>query len=233
MGCSPLFCCFRNYRPNCIALTALITSIISLAFLIWGLADLHWFRKGEKVLYIIGFILIALIFISLICILILLNFRNTVNYITFNSTGKILCLLIIAFCIIAFILFLIAEILILKHYSDYESDMEKYLGYDYDIPSHDWAAAILPGFLTLIATVIIALCANVLYTIFNDNIVTSVLSYQPNPVLNQNSMTTIPNVTSPSPVIITGNNAGVVPPPIVNNPQNFPVYVSGTNLNMK
>ena len=111
--------------------------------------------------------------------------------------------------------------------------MEEYLGADYNIPAHDWKAVTVPGYLTFVATVIIALCANVLYKIFNDNIITSVLSYQSNPVINQNSMTTIPNVTSPSPVIITGNNAGVVPPPIVNNPQNFPVYISETNLNMK
>jgi len=228
MGITPLFCCFRNYRPNCIALTAFICNLITFAFLIWGLCDIG-FRKGEKAIYIIGFILLTISLIAIIGVFILLNLRNTSNYLTFNKIGKILCLIIIICCIIAFILFLIATICIIKNYADIEDSIEKYYGYDYDIPAREWCAAIIPGILALISSIIIALCANILYKIFNDNIFTSVIGAQPNPIiLNQNSMTTIPNINNQSPVIISGNNAGILPPMITNPP---PIYQSGTALN--
>ena len=226
MGITPLFCCFRNCSPNCIALTAFICNLITFAFLIWGLCDIL-FRKGEKAIYIIGFILMTISLISVIGAFILLNLRNASNYVTFNNIGKILCLVIIVCCLLAFILFLIAEICIIKHYADIENDLEKFLGYDYDIPAHDWCAAIIPGIFALISSIIIALCANILYKIFNDNIFTSVYGAEPNPItLNQNSMPTIPNVYNQSPIVISGNNAGILPPGT-----NPPVYQSGTAMN--
>jgi hypothetical protein len=228
MGITPLFCCFRNCRPNCIVLTAFIFNLITFALLIWGLCDIS-FRKGEKVLYIIGFILMTISLISVIGAFILLNLRNASNYITFNNIGKILCLVIIVCCLLAFIIFLIAEILIIKNYADIEDNLEKYLGFDYDIPKHDWCAAIIPGILALISSIIIVLCANILYKIFNDNIVTSVTGAEPNPViLNQNSMSTIPNAYNQNPIVISGNNAGILPPNGTNPP---PVYQSGTAMN--
>ena len=228
MGITPLFCCFRNCRPNCIVLTAFICNLITFAFLIWGLCDIS-FRKGEKVIYIIGFILMTISLISVIGAFILLNLRNASNYVTFNNIGKILCLIIIICCLIAFILFLIAEICIIKNYADIEDKAEKYLGYDYDIPTHDWCAAIIPGILALISSIIIALCANILYKIFNDNIFTSVIGAEPNPIIvNQNSMSTIPNAYNQNPIVISGNNAGILPPNGTNPP---PVYQSGTTMN--
>ena len=157
MGCVPLFCCFKNCRPNSIAFTALIVNIIAFAFLIWGLADIEFIRNGVKALYIIAFIFLALSLIALILILIFLNLRSGPSYITFNNIGKILCLLTILFCIIAIILFVIAEIFLIYDYDD----LEKILGKGRNIPRHDWAAVILPGILGIISSVIVALCANV------------------------------------------------------------------------
>ena len=231
MGCAPLFCCFKNCRPNSIAFTALIVNVIAFAFLIWGLADIEFSRNSAKALYIIAFIFLALSLIALILILIFLNLRNGPSYITFNNIGKILCLLIILFCIIAIILFVIAEIFLIYDYDD----LEKMLGKGRNIPRHDWAAVILPGILGIISSVIVALCANVLYKIFNDNILTTVSAYQNNPVnLNQISTTTVPNITQDQ-VVVTGNNVGAVPPMVPNNQPQFPVYVqqSGMNINMK
>ena len=231
MGMLPLFCCFKNCKPNCIALTAFICNLIAFAFLIWGLADIA-FRKGEKALYIIGFILMTISLISVIIVFILLNTRNSSNFITFNNIGKILCLVIIICCLLAFILFLIAEICIIYNYAKIEdsfNDVEKLTGIDIDIPAHDWCAAIIPGILALIASIIIALCANVLYKIFNDNIMTSVVGAEPNPItLNQNSVTTIPHINTPSPIVISGNNAGILPPMGKNPP---PFYQSGNVIN--
>ena len=46
MGCAPMFCCFLNQQPNCMALTGLAASIVAFAFMIWGLADL-WFKRDQ------------------------------------------------------------------------------------------------------------------------------------------------------------------------------------------
>ena len=127
-----------------------------------------------------------------------------------------LCLLIIALCVVSFIVLLIGYSLELKDYSD----IERREGPGRIIPNHDWTAAILPGILAFISSIITALCANVLYKIFNDDILTSILAYQnAYPVnVNQNSITNIQND-----VIVTGNNAGIMPP----------IYQSGNNLNNK
>lgn len=100
-----------------------------------------------------------------------------------------------------------------------------------NIPRHDWAAAILPGILGLISSVIVALCANILYKMFNDNILTSFDIYQNNnPMnINQNSITTIPNVQNPV-AIVSGNNSGIAPPVTPYN-QQTPAYESQTGIN--
>ena len=231
MGCLSLFCCFKSMRPNVITLIAIISNLIAVAFLIWGLADLLWYRKGRKALYIISFVLLCLTLILLVIIIAFLNLRIGPNFMTIYKVGKIICLLIIGLCILAFIFLLISEILILIDYND----IEDLLGPGRNISSHDWAAAILPGILGLIASVIVSLCANVLYKIFNDNILTSFDIYQNNnPMnINQNSMTTIPNVQNPV-VVVSGNNSGMIPP---TNPYNQPKPVfnseSGINYNNK
>jgi len=217
MGCSPLYCCFKKYQPNCIALTALIFNIIAVAFMIWGLADLEWsliIRKGRKALYIIAFVILCVTLVLLIIVLILLNLRVGSNYITCNNIGRILCLIIAILAILSFIFLIIDEILLIVDYAKWERDY----GPGRVIPSHDWAACILPGLLGIIASVIIALCANILYRIFYDNILGTFLDYQNNaPVhVNNNSVSTIPNVTQ-DPVAVTVNNPPIIAPPIIPN----------------
>lgn len=228
MGCLPLFCCFKNMRPNTIALIGIISNLIAVIFLIWGLADLDWpyFRKGRKALYIISFVFLCLTLALLIVVIIFANLRNGPNFMTFNNIGKILCLIIIGLSILAFIFLLIAEILILVDYSD----IEKAWPIGRFFPSHDWAAAILPGILGLIASIIVPLCANVLYKMFNDNILTSFDVYQNNnPMnINQNSMATIPNVQNPV-VVVSGNNSGMIPPITPYN-QQPPVFNTQTGI---
>ena len=53
MGCIGLFCCFKDMRPNVIALVGLVANFIAFVFLIWALADLPWFRNGQSSLYYI------------------------------------------------------------------------------------------------------------------------------------------------------------------------------------
>ena len=202
MGCIGLFCCYRTCRPTLVAIVGLVTNLIAIIFLIWALADLPWFTKAPKVLYIIAFVLICLCFICFIIIFILLNLRTGPNYLTYNNIGKILCLLIIGMSILAFIFLLIGGII----------ELAKMVKYREFCVGHDWAALFIPTILGLIACIIMALCANYLYTIFNLNIL-STLSYHQytlQTVVNPNSTTTIPNTT---PVII--NNAAT-PPVVVN-----------------
>ena len=68
MGIQPLFCCFSNMSPIISAITGIGASVLSFAFLIWGIADL-WFKKsGRGYLYniicscnfVLGFIYIII-----------------------------------------------------------------------------------------------------------------------------------------------------------------------------
>ena len=213
MGCVPLFCCFKNCQPKSIAITALIANVLAVIFLIWGVADLEFLvmRSARKALYIIAFVLFILLLILVIIVFILLFIRTTENYLTLNKIGKLLCIIIIVLSILCFIFLLIAWILVLVDYSDIEKILP-----GRQIPGHDWAAAIIPGIIGLIASIVIALCANVMYTIFNDNIVTPVIMFQTATPVNQQTITTVPNITT-NPVIITQNNPGVIPPIIPNN----------------
>jgi hypothetical protein len=225
MGCTPLFCCLKNFRPNVIAIIGIVANFITLIFLIWGAADITWFRDSSKALYIISLVLWILILLLLIGVLILLNMRGP-NFLTFNKIGKILCLIIIAFCIITFILFLVAEILVFKDFHDFNKSFKPF----FKIPGHEWAAAVISFILCLISSVIIALCANVLYKVFDDNLIVNISAYQTNNI-NQNSVTTIPNI-NPNPVVINGNNPGIVPSTVVTGNE-YPVYIqqSGVNIN--
>ena len=232
MGCTPLFCCFKNFRPSCIALTALITNIVAVCFMIWALADLAWKNNSRKALYIIAFILLCLTLAFLIVVFILLNLRKGDNYISINNIGKIFCLIIALLAILAFIFLIIVEIMLIVDYADIEKDA----GPGRQIPSHDWAACILPGILGLIASVVVALCANILYTVFNENILGSIFENQNNSPMNvvQNSMVSNPNVTQ-EPVVVTVNNPPTLPPPIIPNvePEKPKVQDILPNLNVK
>ena len=219
MGIAPLFCCFKNKSENCIVLTGLGASIVSFAFLIWGLADLTFDRNGVKSIYIITFILVCLCLLGFIALFILLNLKRTESYRTFNTFGKIFSLAIIFLCAIGFIFLFIAFIILIVDYADEEKNIPGQY-----FPSHEWAAVFLPSLLSLICLIIMALAANILFKVFNDKLIGT-----PYPVqINQNSMTTYPNI--PQPVIYPINNGPV--PPMGNN-QAYPVVVqqSGMNLN--
>ena len=219
MGVAPLFCCFKNKSENCIVLTGLGSSIVAFSFLIWGLADLWFDKKGVKAIYIITFILVCLCLLAFIALFIILNLKKTGSYRTFNNYGTIFCLAILVMCAISLIFLFIAFIILIVDYADLENDAS-----GQQIPSNEWAAVFLPSLLGLICLVIMALEANILFKVLNDK-----LTGTPYPVaINQNSMTTYPNI--PQPVIFPINNGPV--PPMGNN-QAYPVVVqqSGMNLN--
>ena len=216
MGVAPLFCCLKNFRPNVIAIIGIVANVIALIFFIWGVADITWFRNSAKALYIISFILWILILLLLIAIFILLNL-NGPNYYTFNKIGKLFCLIILGFIIVALILLIIGEILLLKDFHDFNKVFKPRS----KIPGHEWAAAIISLILCIICSVIIALCANILYKIFDDNLKTNPPAYQVS--INQNSVTTIPNMNT-NPVIVNVNNPPNVPSTVITGNE-YPVNV--------
>ena len=245
MGMEALFCCFRNQLPFCPAGTGIATSVLSIAFLIWGLADVGFKRKGVEVIYIIAFVLIILILIAFIVALILLVITiNPSSYRSVNNLGRILCLVIIIMCAVAFIFLLVTFIIQLVDYvklNNYIKDFAKgTIDEDYDpiwamyevihykqkdakILAREWVALILPLLISLICLPIMALAANYLYRLFFDRMNKPVNL----PVnVTQTTLPTYPNVQQPG---IFPNNNGPVPP--MGNNVVYPVEIqSGLNL---
>ena len=217
MGCAPMFCCFLNQQPNCMALTGLAASIVAFAFMIWGLADLWFKRKGVEAIYIIAFVLICISLVGFILVFIFRNLGKTESYRTINNIGKIICLIILIMCFVAFIFLLVAFIILIVDYADVEKAIPGQA-----FPDHDWAAVFVPSLIGLFCLVIMTLAANILYKVFNDNVIAT-----PYPVhVTQNSMTTTPN--PPQPVIFPVNNVN----PLANNmPYPVTIQQSGVNMN--
>jgi hypothetical protein len=219
MGIAPLFCCFRSQQPNCMALTGLAASIVAFAFMIWGLADLWFDRKGVEAIYIIAFILVCISLVAFIIIFIFLNLRKTESYRTINNVGRIFCLVILIMCFVAFIFLLVAFIILIVDYADVEKEIPGQF-----FPSHEWAAVFVPSILGLICLVIMALAANILYKVFYDYVMAT-----PYPVhITQNSMTTTPN--PPQPVIFPVTNGPAYPTPN-NVPYPVTIQQSGVIMN--
>ena len=220
MGMEALFCCFRGLGPKISAITGLGASVLSFAFLIWGLADLWFKRKGVHALYIITFVLVilALVGFALLFVFLMMTGQRAIN-----NLGRTICLVIIMICVLAFIFMLISWIILIVYYADLRKDL-KDIGSDETIPSHDWAAVFVPSLITLLALLIMALAANYLYKVFTDKMNTT-----PYPVnIPNNSMPTIPNVAPPE---IIPNINGPVPPMGNNVPFPVPIQQSVVNIN--
>ena len=224
MGMEALFCCFRNQLPFCPAGTGIATSVLSIAFLIWGLADVGFKRKGVEVIYIIAFVLIILILIAFIVALILLVITiNPTSYRSVNNFGRILCLVSILMCAVAFIFLLVSFIIQLVDYVKLNNDL-KDIQKDLKIPAKEWVALILPLVISLICLPVMALAANYLYRLFFDRMNKPVNL----PVnVTQTTLPTYPNVQQPG---IFPNNNGPVPP--MGNNVVYPVEIQ-SGLNMK
>ena len=229
MGMEALFCCFRNQLPFCPAGTGIGTSILSIAFLIWGLADVGFKRTGVEVIYIIAFVLIILILIAFILALILLVITiNPSSYRSVNNLGRILCLVAIIMCAVAFIFLLVSFIIQLVDYVKLNDgewvSIEIHKNQKGKILAREWVALILPLLISLICLPIMALAANYLYRLFFDRMNKPVNL----PVnVTQTTLPTYPNVQQPG---IFPNNNGPVPP--MGNNVVYPVEIQ-SGLNMK
>ena len=220
MGMEALFCCFRGLGPKISFITGLGASVLSFAFLIWGLADLWFKRKGVHALYIITFVLVIL---ALVGFALLFVFLMRTGPRAINNLGRTICLVIIMICVLAFIFMLISWIILIVYYADLRKDL-KDIGSDETIPSHDWAAVFVPSLITLIVLPLMALVANYLYKEFTDR-----MNLNPTPYpVTQNTIPTIPNISQPE---INLNINGPVPPMGNNVPYPVPIQQSGVNIN--
>ena len=211
MGMEALFCCFRGLGPKISAITGLGASVLSFAFLIWGLADLWFKRKGVHALYIITFVLVIL---ALVGFALLFVFLMKIGPRAINNLGRTICLVIIMICVLAFIFMLISWIILIVYYADS----------DKTIHSHEWAAVFVPSLITLIVLPLMALVANYLYKEFTDR-----MNLNPTPYpVTQNTIPTIPNISQPE---INLNINGPVPPMGNNVPYPVPIQQSGVNIN--
>ena len=211
MGMEALFCCFRGLGPKISAITGLGASVLSFAFLIWGLADLWFKRKGVHALYIITFVLVIL---ALVGFALLFVFLMRTGPRAINNLGRTICLVIIMICVLAFIFMLISWIILIVYYADS----------DKTIASHEWAAVFVPSLITLIVLPLMALVANYLYKEFTDR-----MNLNPTPYpVTQNTIPTIPNISQPE---INLNINGPVPPMGNNVPYPVPIQQSGVNIN--
>ena len=220
MGMEALFCCFRGLGPKISAITGLGASVLSFAFLIWGLADLWFKRTGVHVLYIITFVLVilALVGFALLFVFLMMTGQRAIN-----NLGRTICLVIIMICVLAFIFMLISWIILIVNYADLRNDL-KDIGSDETIPSHEWAAVFVPSLITLIVLPLMALVANYLYKEFTDR-----MNLNPTPYpVTQNTIPTIPNISQPE---INLNINGPVPPMGNNVPYPVPIQQSGVNIN--
>ena len=93
-----------------------------------------------------------------------------------------MCIIIIALCIISWILTLIFFIITGKHFSDIEKE----------VGGGDWAGLIIPCVFSLLGLILMALCANYLYKTFTELCETS--SFPVNQITESNNH---PNIAKP------------------------------------
>ena len=165
MGCC--ICCFSSCHPKSCAITGIVLSAITFVFLIWGVADMVWPNKAAKAPYIIGFVSILLVLLGFIGILIIRIVRNEQNKQSLDKIGKIISILILVLCGIAIVCYIIAEIILIIKYADYE-DSFNYIGES--LPARWWITALFPGIMSIILIPNILKSANALLRIFSKNI---------------------------------------------------------------
>ena len=220
MGMEALFCCFRGLGPKITAITGIGASVLSFAFLIWGIADVWFKKKGVEAIYIIAFILVIIALIGFILLFVFIIMRGSR---TINNLGRIICLVIIIICVVAFIFKIISLIILIVDYADLNKEL-KDMNSDERIPSKEWAAVFVPSLITLIVLPVMALAANFLYKEFTDR-----MNLNPTPYpVTQNTIPTIPNISQPE---IIPNINGPVPPMGSNVPYPVPIQQSGVNIN--
>ena len=193
IACICCYCCLTTLKPKTIEIIALICNIISIGFLIWGIADIPWddISTAGKVFFYItcGCVVLTLIFLlGLMCI----RCSGKINT-SKNSNAKCLCITLIVFDILAFILVIISEIIIFYNMDDKDDD---YYYYDYyygrrrqsKYSNREWAAAIISISAAELAILCHSYCANFLLKLISAKTNTSYLKYMEQKENNSNNI---------------------------------------------
>lgn len=193
IACLCCYCCLTTLKPKSIEIIALICNIISIGFLIWGISDIPWddISTAGKVFFYItcGCVVLTLIFLlGLMCI----RCSGKINT-SKNSNAKCLCITLIVFDILAFILIIISEIIIFYNMDDKDDD---YYYYDYyygrrrrsKYTNREWAAAIISISAAELAIICHSYCANFLLKLISAKTDTSYLDYMEQRENNSNNI---------------------------------------------
>ena len=191
-------CCTENQSPNCLSITGIISSILTLVFLIWGVVKVYFEKKAFEILYTIACVLLGLSILLFIVITIFINLKKDKGKKCLYINGKIFCIIIIIISIIAQIFILIAFIKVIKDYIDIEKILP-----GRQIPIEEYCAAIIPFIICLVGVSIIYSVSHALIKVFDSYINPPII---PNA---QNTMATLSNLPQPG---IFPNNNGPMPP---------------------
>ena len=151
-------CCFKNKTKKYIAKTGIISSVISILLLLWGIIELNYDTDIIKYFYYISFALIILCFIGFILILILLSERINKDKINVNKTKKYISIIIFFISLYSFILLIIHFIVEIIDYVN----AEKILPSEMHIPYKDWLAIFIPSLISFICLIFIIIASKTL-----------------------------------------------------------------------
>ena len=199
IACLCCYCCLTTLKPKSIEIIALLCNIISIGFLIWGIADIPWddISTAGKIFFYItcGCVVLTLIFLlGLMCI----RCSGKINT-SKNRSAKCLCITMMVFDILAFILIIISEIIIFYNMDDKDDD---YYYYDYyygrrrrsKYSNREWAASIISISVAELAIMCHSYCANFLYKLISAKTNTSYLDYMEQRENNNNIVSRTINV---------------------------------------
>ena len=172
-------CCSKNQSPVCLAVMGLISSILSLCFLIWSISKVYFEKKAFKTLYIVSDILLGVCAILFIILIIFAYIKQSI----LNTIGKILCILISIISNVVALFVLIVFIKVMKDYYDVESILP-----GRQIPTEEYCAAIIPFIICLACVSLIEVAACGLMKHLNNN------ANPPIMPIPQNTMVTQPGI---------------------------------------
>ena len=152
-------CCFKNKSEKYIAKTGIISSVISILLLLWGIIELKYDTDTIKYFYYISFSLIILCLIGYILILILLSEKINKNKINVNKTINFISSVIFIISLYSFILLIIHFIVEIYDYIN----AEKILPSKNHIPIKKWVALFIPSLISFICLIFILISSKALY----------------------------------------------------------------------
>ena len=114
--------CMNYIKPRILEVLTIVFTVVGIGFYIWGIVDIPWddISKAGKAFYALGGICLLLVLL-LTLILMCLRIGNKINE-SLNSIGKCLVITLVVIEVLGFIIFIVAEIIILLNMGDKNDD---------------------------------------------------------------------------------------------------------------